>query len=817
MAASTVDLLQEAALLHRQGALADAAGRYRQVLQGEPDHAQALYHLAVIACQQGDLGEGVQLARRSLANDPRQPRAHNVLGMALSRLGQHEDALTGFERAIADAPEFADAHGNRASALMELGRFEEAAAGYERAVALEPNSVGDWLNLGTVLHRLGRHDDAVASYDRVLALHANIPEAHFNRGNVLAHLARYDEALASYDRALAINRRYAEALNARGRVLLELGRIEGAIANVEEALALAPDRLGPLGQMVDALILRGETARALAAVMRALAAKRTGEESSEAKSLFVQCVRNRKLTSDAGGIRALVLRALLEPWDRPADLAAPAVSLVKLNPAVKECCARAARAWPARLTIEDLSGRLAAIADDELLRVLLETVPVCDVELERCLTGLRSVLLDAARESPASAAEDGLFRFCCALARQCFINEYVFDATADELDRVQALHRRLVAAATSGAPIPPLWVVVVAAYLPLHSLPAADALLEKSWPASLAALLTQQVRDPLDERLARDSIVQLTAIADDVSIEVKRQYEENPYPRWVKPAPMGEPKTMEQYFGSWFKSYPGLQDDRIDILVAGCGTGQNLVETARQFKGAQVLAVDLSLASLCYAKRHAQALGLGNIAFAAADIRELADIGSRNPTFADRAIPTSFDIVDASGVLHHMADPWAGWQVLISLLRPGGFMRVGLYSKLARRHVNAARAFVAERGFASTAEDIRRSRQDILALADGEPAKNVARYLDFFTASECRDMLFHVQEHQMTLPEIAGFIGGNNVEFLGFIAEDRVIQAFRARYQQDDAAADLSLWHAFESDNPDAFAGMYQFWIRKNG
>ena len=155
--------------------------------------------------------------------------------------------------------------------------------------------------------------------------------------------------------------------------------------------------------------------------------------------------------------------------------------------------------------------------------------------------------------------------------------------------------------------------------------------------------------------------------------------------------------------------------------------------------------------------------------------------------------------------------------MLISLLRPGGFMRVGLYSRLARRHVNAARAFVAERGIASTAQDIRRSRQDILALADGEPAKNVAKYLDFFTASECRDMLFHVQEHQMTLPEIEGFIGANNVEFLGLIAEDRVIQAFRARYQQDDAAADLSRWHAFESDSPDAFVGMYQFWIRKNG
>ena len=108
------------------------------------------------------------------------------------------------------------------------------------------------------------------------------------------------------------------------------------------ALALAPDHAGALDQLVDSLLAhrRGPAsrARALAAVTRALAAK----ETSAAKALFVQCVRNRKFTSDALGVRPLVLRALSEPWDRPADLAVPAVSLVKLNPAVTDCCARAA-------------------------------------------------------------------------------------------------------------------------------------------------------------------------------------------------------------------------------------------------------------------------------------------------------------------------------------------------------------------------------------------------------------------------------------------------------------------------------------------
>ncbi len=41
----------------------------------------------------------------------------------------------------------------------------------------------------------------------------------------------------------------------------------------------------------------------------------------------------------------------------------------------------------------------------------------------------------------------------------------------------------------------------------------------------------------------------------------------------------------------------------VDVLIAGCGTGQHAIETAQRFSGARVLAIDLSLTSLAYAKR----------------------------------------------------------------------------------------------------------------------------------------------------------------------------------------------------------------------
>ena len=167
-----------------------------------------------------------------------------------------------------------------------------------------------------------------------------------------------------------------------------------------------------------------------------------------------------------------------------------------------------------------------------------------------------------------------------------------------------------------------------------------------------------------------------------------------------------------------------------------------------------MLAVDLSLASLAYAKRKTVELGRSNIEYGQADILKLGSLGR------------SFDLIESSGVLHHLADPLAGWRVLLSLLRPGGFMMIGLYSEIARAEIVKARAFIAEQGYGATAGDIRQCRQAL--IAGGAEFSNVVASGDFFSTSGCRDLLFHVQEHRFSIPEIASFIAQNGLAFVGF-------------------------------------------------
>jgi hypothetical protein len=160
-----------------------------------------------------------------------------------------------------------------------------------------------------------------------------------------------------------------------------------------------------------------------------------------------------------------------------------------------------------------------------------------------------------------------------------------------------------------------------------------------------------------------------------------------------------------------------------------------------------------------------------------------------------------------------MRDFAEGWRALLTVLRPGGVMHVGLYSALARADIRAARAFIAERGYGESADAIRGCRQKLLRGEEGSALRNVTKYADFFTTSECRDLLFHVQEQQLSIPEIAAFLRQHGLNFLGFTGT--VGHTYRARFPADAAMTDLEQWHQLETEHPMTFTGMYQFWVQK--
>jgi 2-polyprenyl-3-methyl-5-hydroxy-6-metoxy-1,4-benzoquinol methylase len=477
--------------------------------------------------------------------------------------------------------------------------------------------------------------------------------------------------------------------------------------------------------------------------------------------------------------------------------------LLDVLPALGEAMTRAAAAWPQVLAPEHLFAPrgLAAVADNPLLLLILKSVPVRDVGFERLLTSLRRSFLDNAVTGRPN--EDAILNFCAALAQQCFINEYVFATTAEEDAQRDALKRSIATSATDGAEIDRWSVAVLAMYEPLNAAAFADALLERVWPPSLDAVLTQQIREPRREQALRASIPRLTPIEDAVSQRVRDQYEEHPYPRWTQTAAPTDPVPLGQHLRTIFPAVPFVppgKTEGIEVLIAGCGTGSQAVAVAQMHPDTRLLAVDLSLASLAYATRSTPEALMPRIDYAQADILKLGSLGR------------SFDVVYSTGVLHHMADPFAGWRLLVSLLRPDGLMNLGFYSELARTEIVAARAFIAEHGYEPTSAGIRRCRQDLLA----SPLRGVAQFNDFFTTSECRDLLFHVQETRVTIPQIKGFLTEHGLRFLGFEFDVGTQERLRSLFAQKGwSLTDLDCWHAVETNEPALFAGMYQFWVQK--
>jgi len=644
----------------------------------------------------------------------------------------------------------------RAKLLVELRRPSDALEAVDKVIAIEPSLAEGWLGRSNVLTALNRYEEALVALDRALTLQADLAEAWLGRGKIFTALKRYDDAFAAYDRALELKPDLAETWLGRGNAYMAVGQSELAIHAASRALEL--------------------------------------KETLQTKAFFARCVRLTKFTADNDGrFRSLVLRALSEAWARPRELANVCINLIKLDGVVNEAITRANSAWPARLAAAELLGSsgMAALSHNQLLRCLLECQPVTDIGFERLLANVRFAMLTTSTAD--DAWDERLLDFYCAVARQCFVNEYVFSTTEVEADQAQRLRASLEKALAAGGPCSALWPVVVGAYFPLHSLTESEALLGRAWPQCVDALIVQQVKEPAQERLIAATMPVLTSIDDEVSRLVRQQYEEDPYPRWVKAGPPARPPVLNDR----------RPDEVLDVLIAGCGTGLFTIEFARQAPQARILAIDLSVASLSYAKRMAQSLGLANIDFGQADIVRLT------------SIERTFDFIDVSGVLHHLADPWAGWRVLLSLLRPGGVMQVGLYSALARRSIVAARELIANRGYRPILEDIRRCREEIMATDDGSLLKSVTNWADFFATNECRDLLFHAQEHRITLPEIKSFLAANNAQFAGFILDAATLQKFAARFPEQAALTDLDRWQAFEIGAPETFAGMYQFAVRK--
>ena len=795
---TTQQLLQSAASHHQAGRLDRATVVYEEVLSREPDNPDALNLLGLLHFHQGDYGQAARLISRAVEQQPDfTPYLDNLgmvylsngdypaalealitaerleredplrcfnMGLVLEKLDRHDEAEQAYRLAIRLQPKDSDFHYNLGNLLMSKGQLKEAVAAYRDASACRPVAEGVLNNLGNALNTLGRRNEAVDAYRQALSAQPDDHNCGFNLGTAYLEMGQIQKAIECFQRLVEYTPNSMEANLALGRALNSAGRYDAAAHAFLKALKMNP------GQ-VDARI-------GLASVSRAL---------------------------DPDGYRPELVNRIGELFRAP-EVHPQALARLAANQLRHKYHLHGDATWNA----DQLTGRLAQLEGDRLLLDLLTRAVNTDPIIERLLIDTRRVVLWALAADAAGFPHSAM-ELAIALTHQCFTNEFVYLNTTQEEQLIAKLkndiertepHALCIDARTEEM------LLAVAMYQPLARLACAEALASislEAWSVPFRSVVQRMLLAPLEEMALRRKVPVLREIRDPVSRSVRNQYEENPYPRWLTLTA----DTLPSYAKTLKRRFPHfprveLLDGPVQVLAAGCGTGQEAAAIARSRPECDVIGLDLSVASLAYGMRMARELNIDNLSFIQGDLVHTSKLGRR------------FQVIECSGVLHHMANPEAGWQALVECLEPGGVMKVGLYSERASVDVIAARNVIETRGLKPSTQNIKKFRTEILNANPGDSLYPLRYSEDLYTLSACRDLLFHVHEQCFTLPRIQRALHILGLQFIGFdLSMPDVRHRYLAFNPQDQTMTDLSAWASFEDRYPQTFAAMYIFWVQK--
>jgi carbamoyltransferase len=222
----------------------------------------------------------------------------------------------------------------------------------------------------------------------------------------------------------------------------------------------------------------------------------------------------------------------------------------------------------------------------------------------------------------------------------------------------------------------------------------------------------------------------------DVTEKVKAFYEETPFPNYDDHDSVQlliEKARRGKYARALDHSIPYNST----VLEVGCGTGQ--LSNFLGISCRRIIGVDLCLNSLCLGEQFREKHGLDRVRFVQMNL------------FRSCFKPEQFDVILCNGVLHHTANPFSGFQGLLPLLKPGGYIVIGLYNRYGRLLTDIRRqAFRLSGGYAKWIDPILRRGM-----------RNEAQSRAWFADQYC-----HPHESKHTIGEVLQWFDRTGIEFL---------------------------------------------------
>ncbi|BAZ15623.1 family 2 glycosyl transferase [Calothrix sp. NIES-4071] len=235
-AEQVAETFQLAVQHHRANRLVEAEQLYRQVLEKQPDHPEALYNLGMLAQQLGQPEIALTWLNAATQVQPDSVKTWFSLGNLCLAQSQYAQAVIAYHQALALRPDSLAIYNNLGYALQQQGQLDEAVQYYQKALELKPDLIEASVNLGNALHAQGKLSreqqlkyaqlnhklgaqrkkagdlqTAVAYYRSSIALQPDLVEAHYNLGIVLQEQGELQEAVTYYQKVIELNPQHTEA------------------------------------------------------------------------------------------------------------------------------------------------------------------------------------------------------------------------------------------------------------------------------------------------------------------------------------------------------------------------------------------------------------------------------------------------------------------------------------------------------------------------------------------------------------------------------------------------------------------------------
>jgi SAM-dependent methyltransferase len=402
---------------------------------------------------------------------------------------------------------------------------------------------------------------------------------------------------------------------------------------------------------------------------------------------------------------ALVL-ALRTPWARPASLTRTIVDYLMLESSVEQV------AEGINLSTDDLDAAIDHLSRNQLFATLLQTSVASDLRLERLLMFLRDHLLAVAPATP------GAMRLAALIATQAYLVEYLWPYTVGPVDEPN-----------QDGTLPPITSARALLNSMFRAPGAAEIVAIEAVAVDQAiSCLLERVRDePLSHTRYRDEIEAAAVSLGTSAIDPRGG--PRPCPRWVN-----EPSAARVLPLAVQRRLRARRSGSGEMLVVGCGTGQDLLAISATYPQAHVTALDPSVEKLAYAAHKCAQAGLQKIGFLPGALLDVPALG------------WTFDVIECLAVQDHSPDPDFGCEALARCTRPGSLLRVAIHSDATRRLVGALRHARETCGLTSGLADLRRFRAELLEGRHGALPPALLRSPAFYTASGLRDLLFGEEE-----------------------------------------------------------------------